>query len=59
MAPRLYASLDDKTSIRPDVNDRYERQANQAAIEILTQGDRLRREADDSALSFDLISRLG
>jgi len=54
----LYASLDDKTSIRPDVNDRYERQANQAAIEILTQGDRLRREADDSALSFDLINRL-
>ncbi len=55
----LYASLDDKTRIRPDVNDRYERQANQAAIEILTQEDRLRKEADDSALSFDLIGQLG
>ncbi|HCU48412.1 MAG TPA: hypothetical protein DGG94_01015 [Micromonosporaceae bacterium] len=55
----LYASLDDKTRIRSDVSDRYERQANQAAIEILTQGDRLRREADDSALSFSLISQLG
>ena len=55
----LYASLDDKARIRPDVNDRYERQANQAAIEILTQGDRLRREADDSALSFHLIGQLG
>jgi transcriptional regulator with XRE-family HTH domain len=55
----LYASLDDKTRIRPDINDRYERQANQAAIEILTQGDRLRKEADDSALSFDLIDQLG
>ncbi len=55
----LYASLDDKTNIRADVNDRYKRQANQAAIEILTQGDRLRREADDSALSLDLIDQLG
>jgi transcriptional regulator with XRE-family HTH domain len=55
----LYASLDDKTRLRPDVSDRYERQANQAAIEILTQGDRLRKEADDSPLSFDLICQLG
>lgn len=55
----LYASLDDKTRIRADVSDHYERQANQAAIEILSQGDRLRREADDSALSFDLVGQLG
>jgi hypothetical protein len=55
----LYASLDDKTRIRPDINDRYERQANHAAIEILTQGDRLRKEADDSALSFRLTTQLG
>ncbi|WP_166680280.1 helix-turn-helix domain-containing protein [Kribbella sp. VKM Ac-2566] len=55
----LYASLDDKTRLKPEVHDQYERQANQAAIEILTQGDRLRAEADDSALSFDLINRVG
>jgi hypothetical protein len=55
----LYAFLDDKTRIRGDINDRYERQANQAAIEILAQGDRLRREADDSPLSFDLMDDLG
>jgi transcriptional regulator with XRE-family HTH domain len=55
----LYAFLDDKTRIRGDINDRYERQANQAAIEILAQGDQLRREADDSPLSFDLIEALG
>ncbi len=51
----LYVFLDDKTRIRGDINDRYERHANQAAIEILAQGDRLRREADDSPLSFGLI----
>jgi transcriptional regulator with XRE-family HTH domain len=55
----LYAFLDDKTRIRGDINDQYERQANQAAIEILAQGDRLRREADDSPLSFDLMDDLG
>jgi transcriptional regulator with XRE-family HTH domain len=55
----LYAFLDDKTRIRDDINDKYERQANQAAIEILAQGDRLRREADDSALTFDLLDALG
>jgi hypothetical protein len=55
----LYASLDDKTRLSLDINDRYERQANQAAIEILTQGDRLRKEADDSTLSFNLITQLG
>jgi transcriptional regulator with XRE-family HTH domain len=56
---QLYAFLDDKTRIRPDVNDRYERQANQSAIEILAQGDALRREADDSRISFELVDRLG
>ncbi len=55
----LYVFLDDKTRIRGDINDRYERHANQAAIEILAQGDRLRREADDSPLSFGLIEALG
>ncbi len=55
----LYAFLDDKTRIRSDIDDRYERQANQAAIEILSQGDRLRKEADDSPLTFDLMGQLG
>lgn len=55
----LYAFLDDKNRIRPDVNDRYERQANQSAIEILAQGDALRKEADDSPITFDLLDRLG
>jgi len=44
----LYASLDAKRRLRDDIADKYERQANQAAIEILAQGDRLRKEADDS-----------
>lgn len=56
---KLYAFLDDKTRIRVDVNDRYERQANQAAIEILSQGDALRRQADDSRITFALIEALG
>lgn len=55
----LYAFLDDKTRIRADISDMYERQANQAAIEILAQGDRLRREADDSSLSFAVLGSLG
>jgi transcriptional regulator with XRE-family HTH domain len=55
----LYAFLDDKTRIRADINDKYERQANQAAIEVLAQGDRLRREADDSSLTFELLTTLG
>ena len=44
----LYAFLDAKRRLRDDIADKYERQANQAAIEILAQGDRLRKEADDS-----------
>jgi transcriptional regulator with XRE-family HTH domain len=55
----LYAFLDDKTRIRADISDLYERQANQAAIEILAQGDQLRKEADDSPLSFDWMDHLG
>jgi transcriptional regulator with XRE-family HTH domain len=54
----LYAFLDDKTRIRADMHDQYERQANHAAIEILAQGDSLRREADDSYISFGLINQL-
>jgi hypothetical protein len=54
----LFTYLDDERRLRADVRDLYERQANQAAIVLLAQGDRLRREADDSALTIDLIDRL-
>ena len=48
----VLAYLDDDERIRPDVRITYERQANQAAIELLAQGDRLRKEADDSRLGL-------
>jgi transcriptional regulator with XRE-family HTH domain len=54
----LFAYLDDATRLRPDVHHRYEREANQAAIELLAQGDQLRREADDSELDMQLVDRL-
>jgi transcriptional regulator with XRE-family HTH domain/Zn-dependent peptidase ImmA (M78 family) len=54
----LYGFLDDEQRLRPDIYDRYERQANQGAIEILAQGDALRREADDSLVTFGLINGL-
>jgi transcriptional regulator with XRE-family HTH domain len=56
---KLYAFLDDKTRLTPEFDDLYERQANQAAIELLAQGDRLRREADDSPITIDAIDLLG
>jgi transcriptional regulator with XRE-family HTH domain len=42
-----FAFLDDGRRLRPDVRDLFERQANEAAIELLTQAGRLREEADD------------
>jgi transcriptional regulator with XRE-family HTH domain len=54
----IFAHLDDKNRLRPDVHDLYERQANQAAIELLAQGDQLRREADDSTLTMTVIDGL-
>jgi len=54
----LYAFLDDKTRLRPEFHDLYERQANQAAIELLAQGDRLREEADGSPITIDSIDGL-
>jgi Zn-dependent peptidase ImmA (M78 family) len=54
----LFAYLDDKERLRPDVHDLYERQANQAAIKLLAQGDHLREEADDSMLTMNLIDDL-
>lgn len=52
------AYLDDAERLRPDVRVAYERQANQAAIELLAQGDTLRKEADDSRLTGQLLSEL-
>lgn len=54
----VIAYLDDEERLRPDVRIAYERQANQAAIEMLAQGDLLRREADDSPLTAILLSQL-
>lgn len=56
---RLYAFLDDKQRLTAQCHDYYERQANQAAIELLAQGDRLRHEADDSPITIDAIDYLG
>lgn len=53
-----FAYLDDDRSLRPDIRVKFEREANQAAIELLAQGDALRKEADESRLCMDLISRL-
>jgi transcriptional regulator with XRE-family HTH domain len=54
----LFAYLDDERRLRADVHDLYERQANQAAIELLAQGDRLREEADDSPLTMEVVDDL-
>lgn len=54
----VIAYLDDEERLRPDVRLAYERQANQAAIELLAQGDTLRKEADDSRLTVVLLSQL-
>lgn len=54
----VYGYLDDEKRLRSDIYDRYERQANQGAIELLAQGDALSREADDSLLTFGLINEL-
>lgn len=54
----LFAYLDDSARLKPEYRDKYEREANQAAIELLAQGDRLNREADDYSISLSVISRL-
>lgn len=52
------AYLDDDQRLRDYVRIRFEREANQAAIELLAQGDALSREADDSPLTVSLLSNL-
>lgn len=54
----VFAYLDDEARLRPDVQIGFEREANQAAIELLAQGDHLRAEADDSRLSTVEFSKL-
>jgi transcriptional regulator with XRE-family HTH domain/Zn-dependent peptidase ImmA (M78 family) len=50
------AYLDDAQRLSPDVRISYERQANQAAIDILAQGMSLVKELDDSKFSALLLS---
>jgi len=54
----FFAYLDDSARLRPEHRDKYEREANQAAIELLAQGPRLSTEADDYAMTFAVISHL-
>ena len=53
-----FAYLDDKSTLRPDVAALFEREANQVAIELLSQGERLVQEADDSKPNFFVIAGL-
>lgn len=55
---RELAYVDDEKRLRDDVRIRFEREANQAAIELLAQGDALRQEADDSRITVSLLSDL-
>lgn len=52
------AYLDDEQRLSETIRIRYEREANHAAIELLAHGDYLRREADDSAITMELIGKL-
>jgi transcriptional regulator with XRE-family HTH domain len=54
----LFAYLDDSARLKPEHRDKYEREANQAAIELLAQGEHLNREADDYSISLSVISNL-
>jgi transcriptional regulator with XRE-family HTH domain len=49
-AHKEIAYLDNWESLSPTVRDACEREANQAAIELLAQGDQLREEADSSRI---------
>lgn len=55
---RQLAYLDNWETMDGALRDACEREANQAAIEILAQGDRLREMADDSRLGVRLLQRL-
>jgi transcriptional regulator with XRE-family HTH domain len=55
---RQLAYLDNWETMDGTLRDACEREANQAAIDILAQGDRLREMADDSRLGVNLLQRL-
>lgn len=57
-AHRQIAYLDDWATLSSDVRDACEREANQAAIELLAQGDRLRAVADDSPFGQRIVCSL-
>lgn len=54
----VFAHLDDRQRLKPEFNDRLEREANQFSIELLAKGDRLCREFDGSKPAIGEISRL-
>lgn len=54
----VFAHLDDQTRLTPDLNDLLERQANQFAIELLSKGDLLLKEFDDSSPRCSAIGEL-
>ncbi len=55
---RQVAYLDNWETMHRDLRNACEREANQASIEILAQGDRLRAIADDSRFGRELIEQL-
>jgi transcriptional regulator with XRE-family HTH domain len=57
-AHREIAYLDDWQSLASDVRDACEREANQASIELLAQGDRLRAVGDDSRFGRAVVTSL-
>jgi transcriptional regulator with XRE-family HTH domain len=55
---QTFAHVDDFTRLPPFARDLYEREANQAAIEILLQGGRATDEFDSSSPSLEQIRKL-
>lgn len=55
---RQLAYLDDRGTLSPAVQETCEREANQAAIELLAQGPRLVAEADDTPLVARSVEQL-
>ncbi len=49
---QTYLYLDDETTLAPDIQDQFEREANQFAADLLFQIDRFDREARDLPLSL-------
>lgn len=55
---KTFAYVDDFTRLPPHARDAYEREANQAAVEILLQGGRATEEFDSSPPTLKQICRL-